>query len=227
MGQLASLDRGDACGPCRLFDGPCVNTTAATVNAYVERPDELPQLYLNQLNDPAPWRSGPMSEHSRSKIVALGRCPDSCSYHGWCLNAHGDKPLCRCFYGWHGASCELPENQFCPSGCQGKGTCSLGFCRCNTGYYGADCSLMLDPAGSGSSKLFWEVDRSPQQLPPARPYVYIYELPAMYVSGTIALQEGTHGDFGRAIGYMLYDRLLSSRHRVSDPEKARTQAWCV
>lgn len=199
-----------------------MNTTGAAANAYVEGPEELPQTYLNKLTDRAPWRDGPMSEHSRSKLTALASCPGSCSRHGWCINEH-DKPLCRCFYGWRGLSCELPENQYCPSGCQGKGTCSVGFCHCNSGYYGADCSLVLDPAGSGKSKLFWEVERSPQQLPPARPYVYIYELPALHVAGTITLGEGVVGDFGRSIGYMLYDRLLSSRHRVSDPEKARTQ----
>ena len=36
----------------------------------------------------------------------------------------------------------------------------------------------------------------------------------------IHLGEGIAGDFGRSVGYMLYDRLLSSRHRVSDPEQA-------
>jgi hypothetical protein len=30
--------------PCRLFDGLCVNTTGAAADAYMESPQDLPQV---------------------------------------------------------------------------------------------------------------------------------------------------------------------------------------
>jgi hypothetical protein len=158
---------------------PPTSSLLVALSMYPDAHAPFQQVYLNQLTDPAPWRVGPPSEHARSKLVALASCPDKCSYHGWCMNER-DQPSCRCFYGWRGGSCEQQREQYCPSGCQGRGLCVLGFCHCNVGFYGADCSLVKDPAGPGS-KLLWEIEPTAEQLPPARPSIYVYELPTAYI----------------------------------------------
>eukprot|EP00967_Tisochrysis_lutea_P041530 scaffold49897_cov32-Tisochrysis_lutea.AAC.2 len=59
-------------------------------------------------------------------------------------------PVCHCFPGWFGDTCELHDGpsdpieraskQSCVHGCRGRGVCRLNFCHCVPGTWGVDCS---------------------------------------------------------------------------------------
>ncbi|XP_078507442.1 multiple epidermal growth factor-like domains protein 8 isoform X2 [Lissotriton helveticus] len=65
-------------------------------------------------------------------------CPLGCSGHGSCE----ESSLCRCFPGWSGESCAVPD---CTTYCTQHGSCSEDTrrCQCHPGFVGEACNLSL------------------------------------------------------------------------------------
>ena len=103
-----------------------------------------------------------------------------------CYNQH--KPRCRCLPGWAGTNCETRMEEArhlhkCLNECSGRGECVHNFCRCKEGSWGADCSLG-EPGGS--------MPPLPLQrgAAPARPRIYVYDLPPRFTSWLSAYRKG-------------------------------------
>jgi hypothetical protein len=137
---------------------------------------------------------------ARDRIVPLHICPNRCSGRGFCFA----NEECRCFQlddsaHWDaagGADCSMSrESKPCLNRCSGKGECFNGVCTCVAGRSGVDCSLPLGHA-------------------PQRPTVYVYELPPAFNvwQDLVAID--------RNLGWLLWQALLTSPHRTSDPTTA-------
>jgi hypothetical protein len=148
---------------------------------------------------------------------APSRCSPGCEERGTCNQQLG---RCDCLRGMFGESCEIgsyepfegdggkPENDFCHGACNERGICMGGFCHCKPGFFGADCSTYLDQ--SGKPRLVdaqWRGNRP-------TPKVYVYPLPPKYNAHLELFR------LDRKAEPMMYERLLSSHHRVADGDEA-------
>lgn len=155
--------------------------------------------------------------------VQAAKCPADCKTYGVCQE---DQGRCDCPRHRSGPSCGIlsidcdrkPASPFCPgkskkalsclNGCNRHGRCVAGWCHCHAGYFGADCSLSTGPDGHPV------LLKDEGYLPNTKgPYVYVYELPPQY---NVWL---THS-LDRPLYHLFWQRLLSSGHRVADPEQA-------
>ncbi|KAI8474753.1 MAG: exostosin-like glycosyltransferase [Monoraphidium minutum] len=172
---------------------------------------------------------------------------------GWCVADAPQVAECRCeLDGMGGPGCDLPGESFCPNQCGGRGRCDLGFCRCDAGWWGLDCA---HAARGGAAA------EGPVRLPPwlaelavdpwsagaraggvgargrRRPLVYVYDVPAAYVSRMLQYRmyrdlcvwrwfdaEYDNATLTSAYPYgaepLFLEMLLMSGHRTLDPEEA-------
>ncbi len=68
--------------------------------------------------------------------VPLGVCPVLCQGKG--VYAHG---ACKCYAGWKGRECDVPEDECEDPTCSGNGKCVGGICVCAPGFAGPSCNL--------------------------------------------------------------------------------------
>ncbi|EFN56537.1 hypothetical protein CHLNCDRAFT_51514 [Chlorella variabilis] len=166
---------------------------------------------------------------------------------GWCTS-EAPRHVCDCFVdGWGGNNCELRYEAFCLNQCNGRGECNQGYCKCDPGWHGIDCahaSAAADdtqPGREADRPWIAELVRTPaaRTFPPdavrRRPLIYVYEMPAEYVTLMIQYRWGgtacvpryfdfhneTHLSedlYAAESGFL--EMLLQSEHRTLDPEEA-------
>lgn len=159
--------------------------------------------------DPSPSsEAGKPLEGASARPAA--ECPLRCKGRGLCVQYTGAPPRCECSRGTEGASCESTQTRdaaVCPGDCSGRGRCFEGWCHCEAGAYGADCAL----TGRERERLAWDAIEGDAEL---RPRVYVHTLPPALSAW---LQQTTPE---RNLAMQLHERLLASRYRTADPERA-------
>ncbi|GJP79125.1 hypothetical protein CLOP_g9376 [Closterium sp. NIES-67] len=148
-----------------------------------------------------------------------GECPERCSGVGTCYSSG-----CRCPWFRSGPACEqVAPGVGCVNACSGRGECVEGTCRCQHWTFGVDCSLFLDTMGGLRNLLFppfrWADHVPPPSLSliaPARPLVYVYDLPAHL--NAWQLRHSLRIDQPEAVLFL--ERLLNSVHRTATPDTA-------
>jgi len=157
--------------------------------------------------EPSPRPNGGLP--AAAQLRPLSACPSECTGHGLCVARENGQPACSCFLGWAGHGCDLPRpmaDTGCPGECNRRGNCSGGWCACQPGAYGADCGL----EGEAAEELAWGEEKGEG----LRPRIYVYTLPpAMNIWFEHTTPE-------RNLGLQLHERLLASRYRTADPDKA-------
>ncbi|KAK3273231.1 hypothetical protein CYMTET_18520 [Cymbomonas tetramitiformis] len=189
------------------------------------------------------------SAHWMRKYGTL-ECARECGAHGVCfLRGKGRDDVvqtCVCTMGKTGGDCTAEEKHiYCLGGCGGRGRCERGFCVCDRGFYGADCGLIMTPDGTSRHVPYNFSDpadaRGAEPVEGQRPVrIYVYELPPqlnvwlyaeMDVVASETYKDGRYGSTlhpsvypgGFYVGpaeLFLFERLLASAHRTTDPKEA-------
>jgi hypothetical protein len=163
-------------------------------------------------------RMGTVCSEEELMAVLEGRCANSCSGRGQCV--HG---FCVCKPGYYGQDCSIAATG----------------ARVHELWQPVEVSVSkpteeiprTPPKGLSGKKLAWwkeeeelmprwkvQGDAPSSGLPPARPRVYVYDLPPEYTVWYNSPPPFT-GSY-RSLDECIIDRLLSSRRRVADPAEA-------
>lgn len=144
--------------------------------------------------------------------MPLHLCPDRCSNRGACMksgNSPLSPPICKCYRGYQGNSCEIMKDKSCYADCLGRGKCIDRFCHCQQQYWGNGCHR--DTVFSPTKRTFPS---------PILFKIYIYSIPSN-LANSRAHWAGFQQHDGNYIGYQYFlHYLLKSPYITQNPEEA-------